>query len=127
MPLPTRRRARRLPGRYTAKDRPDDDDMSACDHRPLVTTAMHMRCALARFTNAGWNVAPYPVAYTTSAISACLCCDATQQFEVLRDAIHERVALVAYRLLGRSDRDRLVDAQHGLFKDGKSQRRHSCR
>ncbi len=75
----------------------------------LVTSAMHMPRAVGVFRKVGWPVVPYPVDYQLLGPSD-LTLDLWPSPNVLEelarfdDAAHEWLGLIAYRLLGRTDR-----------------------
>lgn len=68
----------------------------------LVTSAWHMRRALATFQKAGWNVSPYAVDFATGSRTP------WSEYSLLRGSrkwallLHEWLGLLAYRLAGRA-------------------------
>lgn len=68
----------------------------------VVTSAFHMRRALASFDAAGWDaVIPYPVDYRTGRFSDGIGWNLAGNLEVLNIAIKEWVGRLAYRLTRR--------------------------
>ncbi|MEI7514188.1 MAG: YdcF family protein [Betaproteobacteria bacterium] len=68
----------------------------------LVTSAWHMRRALATFEKVGWNVTPYAVDFTTGSHtpwSAYSLVRGSRKWELL---LHEWLGLLAYRLAGQA-------------------------
>ena len=68
----------------------------------LVTSAWHMRRALATFQKAGWNVTPYAVDFTTGSHTP------WTEYSLVRGSrkwallLHELLGLLAYRLSGQA-------------------------
>jgi uncharacterized SAM-binding protein YcdF (DUF218 family) len=68
----------------------------------LVTSAWHMRRALATFEKAGWNVTPYAVDFSTGSHTP------WTEYSLVRGSrkwamlLHELVGLLAYRLAGQA-------------------------
>ncbi|MBM3519122.1 MAG: YdcF family protein [Alphaproteobacteria bacterium] len=70
----------------------------------LITSARHMPRAVGVFRRAGWPVVPYAVDYrTTGDVSPDLDFGLADGLNSLDDAAKEWVALVVYRVLGRTD------------------------
>ena len=68
----------------------------------LVTSASHMRRALASFRAAGWtNLVPYPVDFQTTPAYQNSRFSPSGGFALLRTALHEYVGYFAYWLTGR--------------------------
>jgi len=68
----------------------------------LVTSAFHMRRALASFEAAGWGeIAPYPVDYRTGDFSERIGWNLADNLDVLNIAIKEWVGRAAYSVMGR--------------------------
>ena len=71
----------------------------------LVTSALHMPRAVGCFRRAGWSVVAYPVDFSTEAEPKAVALPLTShRLRALDLATHELVGLIAYRLLGRTDR-----------------------
>lgn len=71
----------------------------------LVTSAWHMPRALATFRKAGWNVYPQPANYMTSGeYDMSLHLNLLDHLQKLTYAVHEYIGLVAYKLMGRTDK-----------------------
>jgi uncharacterized SAM-binding protein YcdF (DUF218 family) len=71
----------------------------------LVTSAAHMPRAMGAFRAAGWTVLADPVGYKTApTLAAELAPSLPQRLSRIDAAAHEWVGLLAYRLLGRTDR-----------------------
>lgn len=71
----------------------------------LVTSAAHMPRAVGMFRTVGFPVVPWPVDYqTTGAAGVNLRPDTAGGLAFLDDAVREWLALLAYRLMGRTDR-----------------------
>ena len=69
----------------------------------LVTSAFHMPRAVGSFRQAGWNVVPYPVNYSTSSETAAPLFDFARGMKTLAAAIHEYLGLIFYWLDGKTD------------------------
>lgn len=71
----------------------------------LVTSADHMPRAMGAFRAAGWPVLADPVGFKTAPVLAVeLAPTLPQRLDRIDAAAHEWVGLLAYRLLGRTDR-----------------------
>lgn len=72
----------------------------------LVTSAFHMPRAVGCFRRVGWEVIPYPVDYRTAGMPRWWPpgFDLVGGLRLVRDATHEWLGLLAYRLAGRTDR-----------------------
>ena len=71
----------------------------------LVTSAFHMPRAVATFCAAGWqNVVPWPTDYRTGSLWAEIGWSLASHLETLNTGIKEWVGLLAYRLLGHTER-----------------------
>ena len=71
----------------------------------LVTSAFHMPRAMMVFQKAGWNVAPAPTGYLTNGVySSHLQFNLGQHLTEMAWAVHEYFGLLAYRLMGYTDR-----------------------
>ncbi|MCG8695137.1 MAG: YdcF family protein [Minwuiales bacterium] len=71
----------------------------------LVTSANHMPRAVGSFRTAGWSVLPYPVDYrTTTGQHWRFRLSFSGGLKGLDRAAHEWYGLIAYRILGRTDR-----------------------
>ncbi len=69
----------------------------------LITSAMHMPRAVGSFRRVGWQVHTFPVAYRTAGLGfGNYRVGLSSNLDLLRQAIHEWVGLVAYYLLDRS-------------------------
>lgn len=71
----------------------------------LVTSAAHMPRSVGAFRKAGWDPLPYPVDYSTyGSLPAFVPAlpDPSGHLHAVRDAVHEFLGLLIYRLLGRS-------------------------
>jgi len=67
----------------------------------LVTSAWHMPRAMATFTQAGWNITPYPVDFRTGSATpwtAYSLQDGARRWQL---ALHELLGIAAYRVTGR--------------------------
>jgi uncharacterized SAM-binding protein YcdF (DUF218 family) len=70
----------------------------------LVTSAAHMPRAVGCFRAAGWAVIPYPVDYRTAGrFSIVSELSLSDQLALVNGAAREWVALVVYRVMGRTD------------------------
>ncbi len=70
----------------------------------LVTSAIHMPRSVGIFRRVGWDVVPYPVAYKTGWDWRVWSHPSLgEHLDLLDDAVHEYVGLLAYWLLGRTD------------------------
>lgn len=70
----------------------------------LITSAMHMPRAVGVFRKAGWKVVPFPVDYTTTGDAPELRWRGLLHgLDGLATGLHEWMALIGYRLLGRTD------------------------
>jgi uncharacterized SAM-binding protein YcdF (DUF218 family) len=73
-------------------------------HWILITSAWHMPRAVGVFRKAGWEVIPYPVDFkTTGKFEMHLGFDVARGLQLLALGLKEWIALIQYRLLGRSD------------------------
>jgi uncharacterized SAM-binding protein YcdF (DUF218 family) len=71
----------------------------------LVTSAAHMKRALATFRHQGWNIYPAPTDYrTTSSLGWGVDLALTRHLADLTVALHEYLGLLAYWIEGRIDR-----------------------
>lgn len=71
----------------------------------LVTSASHMPRAVGSFRQVGWTVLPYPVDYkTTTGQHSRFRIDFAGGLKGLDQAAYEWYGLIAYRILGRTDR-----------------------
>lgn len=70
----------------------------------LITSASHMPRSVGAFRRAGWQVVPWPVNYRTGRSFAALYDDPFPlRLQLFETGLREWLALIAYRLLGRSD------------------------
>ena len=68
----------------------------------LVTSASHMKRALASFEAAGWsNLIPYPVDFQTTPDSQWGAFSPGKGFSLIKTALHEHIGYLAYWLTGR--------------------------
>jgi hypothetical protein len=68
----------------------------------LVTSAWHMRRALATFKKAGWNVAPYAVDFSTGSSTDWTTYSLVRGSRKWALLLHELLGLLAYRLSGQA-------------------------
>ncbi|MDB5477954.1 MAG: hypothetical protein JWM96_449 [Alphaproteobacteria bacterium] len=68
----------------------------------LVTSAAHMRRAVAVFEKRGWPVLPYPVDYTTRQYPDLLCFCAAQNLFKLDNLAYELIGILIYKLTGKA-------------------------
>ncbi len=70
----------------------------------LITSAFHMPRAVGCFRQAGWDIVPYPVDFTTSGKKGfSLGFHLSGGLNALGDALHEYIGLAAYYLMDRTD------------------------
>lgn len=67
----------------------------------LITTALHMPRSILVFRRMGWDVQPDPVGYRFAPQGYEFTFDASEQFAMLRDAVHEWLGLLAYKATGK--------------------------
>ncbi|MGH8457637.1 MAG: YdcF family protein, partial [Stenotrophobium sp.] len=76
----------------------------AGEHWLLVTSAWHMPRAIGCFRAAGWPVIAYPVDYMSTRGAGDEDFDPEWRLRKLRFGLKEWVGLIAYHLMGRTDR-----------------------
>ena len=70
----------------------------------LITSAFHMPRAVGCFRRAGWNVAPYPVDFSTDGdYQTAPPGGFSAGMRSLESSLHEWIGLLLYRLLGKTD------------------------
>lgn len=75
---------------------------SAAQSWILVTSAAHMKRAVASFEKAGWSgLIPYPVDFQTTAGTSLGEFSPSRGFGLIRAALHEYIGYLAYKLTGR--------------------------